>query len=58
MSDRGARGVKSVTGHKSDDMAKYDVRHADQIEINQKVAAAWDDALVGKQRSKKVRRVI
>jgi integrase len=48
----GARGIKSVTGHKSDEMANYYAQHADQIEINKKVVSAWDEALAKKERKR------
>ena len=53
----GARGIKSVTGHKSDEMANYYAQHADQIAINKKVVSAWDEALVEKERAKRLRRM-
>jgi hypothetical protein len=31
---RRLRGIKSVAGDKSDDMANYDAQHADQIGLN------------------------
>jgi hypothetical protein len=43
----GARGIMSVTGHRSDEMANYYAQHADQIEINKKVVSAWDESTGG-----------
>jgi integrase len=41
----GAKGIKSVTGHKSDAQAEYYARHADQIALNRQVVARWNEAL-------------
>jgi integrase len=48
----GARAIKSVTGHKSDEMAEYYAQHADQIAINRKVVTAWDQAINKKKRAR------
>jgi integrase len=41
----GTAGIKSVTGHKSNEMAEYYAKHAEQRAINAKTVAAWDEAL-------------
>jgi integrase len=59
----GTQGIRSVTGHKSDDMASYYARHAAQIALNRQVVEKWNEALaqkreerVGRRRSK-IRRI-
>lgn len=41
----GAAGIKSVTHHKSDSMASYYAKHANQIEMNRQVVEKWDAAI-------------
>jgi integrase len=45
----GTQGIKSVTGHKSDDQAAYYAKHAAQIALNKQVVELWDGALEKKQ---------
>jgi integrase len=59
----GTQGIKSVTGHKSDDQASYYAKHAAQIALNRQVVEKWNEAIaekrqerVGRRRSK-IRRV-
>jgi integrase len=47
----GSAGIKSVTGHKSNEMAEYYAKHADQIALNRNVVERWDEALAEKSRS-------
>jgi integrase len=44
----GSAGIKSVTGHKSDQMAEYYAKHADKIALNRKVVERWNEALAAK----------
>jgi len=44
----GSAGIKSVTGHKSNEMAEYYAKHADQIALNRKVVELWNEALAEK----------
>lgn len=59
----GTQGIKSVTGHKSDDQAAYYARHAAQIALNRQVVERWNEAVTQKQqdrvgrRRSKIRRV-
>ena len=41
----GSAGVKSVTGQKSNAMADYYSKHADQIALNKQVVERWNEAL-------------
>jgi integrase len=41
----GTAGIKSVTGHKSDSMADYYAKHADQVAMNANVVEKWNAAL-------------
>jgi integrase len=51
----GTQGIKSVTGHKSDDQAAYYAKHAAQIAMNEAVVAKWNEAL-SRKRSERVDR--
>lgn len=53
----GAAGIKSVTGHKSDEMANYYAKHADKVAMNEKVVASWNASLEKKARTKKIKAV-
>jgi integrase len=44
----GTAGIKSVTGHKSNQMAEYYARHADQIALNKHVVERWNESLAAK----------
>jgi integrase len=44
----GAKGIKSVTGHRSDQMANYYAQHADQIALNKQVVERWNEVLAAK----------
>jgi integrase len=44
----GTQGIKSVTGHKSDDQANYYAKHAAQIALNEQVVGRWNEALATK----------
>lgn len=52
----GARGIKSVTGHRSDEMANYYAQHADQIAINERVVDRWNEAIAEKAAAKATKR--
>jgi integrase len=41
----GAAGIRSVTHHKSDQMANYYAKHADQIAMNRLVVEKWNAAI-------------
>ena len=41
----GTQGIKSVTGHKSDSMAAYCAKHAEQRALNAKVVEQWNSAI-------------
>jgi integrase len=44
----GTAGIKSVTGHKSNEMAEYYAKHADQIALNKQVVERWNESLAAK----------
>jgi integrase len=44
----GTAGIKSVTGHKSNEMAEYYAKHADQIALNKQVVERWNESLAEK----------
>jgi integrase len=44
----GAKGIQSVTGHRSSQMADYYAKHADQIALNKQVVERWNQALAEK----------
>ena len=44
----GTQGIKSVTGHKSDDQAAYYAKHAAQIALNRQVVEKWNESLAEK----------
>jgi integrase len=52
----GPAGIKSVTGHKSDDMANYYAKHASRIAMNQEVVERWDTAIAAKSAAKASKR--
>jgi hypothetical protein len=41
----GAAGIKSVTGHLTDDMANYYAKRADKRRVNETVVALWNAAI-------------
>jgi hypothetical protein len=41
----GTAGIRSVTGHRSNEMAEYYARHAEQIALNERVVERWDQAI-------------
>jgi integrase len=42
---KGTAGIKSVTGHRSNEMAEFYAKHASQIAMNREVVEAWDAKL-------------
>jgi len=44
----GTAGIKSVTKHKSDAMAAYYAKHAEQIAMNRKVVERWNEEIANK----------
>jgi integrase len=52
----GPAGVKSVTGHVSDEMANYYSKHADKIALNKAVVNRWDAKLAEKAAAKTAER--
>jgi integrase len=53
---KGTAGIKSVTGHVSDEMAEFYAKHANQIAMNREVVAAWDQKIAEREASKVKRR--
>jgi integrase len=52
----GTQGIKSVTGHKSDDQAAYYAKHAAQVALNRQVVAKWNEAIAKKRQERAGRR--
>jgi hypothetical protein len=52
----GTQGIKSVTGHKSDDQASYYAKHAAQIALNRQVVDKWNESLAQKCEERAVRK--
>jgi integrase len=52
----GTQGIKSVTGHKSDDQAAYYAKHAAQIAMNAQVVEKWNEAIERKRQDRVGRR--
>jgi integrase len=48
----GTQGIKSITLHKSDDMASYYAKHAAQIAMNRQVVAQWNEAIERKHQER------
>jgi len=44
----GTAGIKTVTGHRSNDMAEYYAQHASRRAMNEAVVAKWNDAIEAK----------
>jgi integrase len=52
----GTQGIKSVTGHKSDDQAAYYAKHAAQVALNRQVVERWNEAIAQKRQERVGRR--
>jgi integrase len=52
----GAKGIQSVTGHRSSQQAEYYAKHADQIALNRRVVERWNEALAEKSENRTAKR--
>ena len=52
----GTQGIKSVTGHKSDDQAAYYAKHAAQVALNRQVVEKWNEAIAERREERTGRR--
>ena len=49
----GSAGVKTVTGHRSNEMADYYSQHANRVAMNEMVVGKWNDAIEAKDKAVK-----
>jgi integrase len=47
----GAAGVKTVTGHRSNEMADYYSQHANRVAMNEMVVSKWNEAIEAKDKA-------